>query len=376
MTSKQHCGPGRPSWWPQNEPWPLRGDQSHRWSRSGRVRFFRRIAVLAFAVLVFAVCGVVALVWLVFVKAGIITGSPRMAALVLVTVGLLAEVAATIALFRTMRRVGSPLRGVMEAADQVAEGNYSIRVEERGPPPIRALARSFNTMTERLGSHDRVRRDMMADIAHELRTPLAVIQGKLEGLLDGVYERDDAQLIELLAEVHVVGRLVEDLQTLALSESGALKLEKELTDIGELANDVAHTFQRQAAARNAKLRVDSSPELPLVTIDAVRIREVLVNLMTNALEHTPSSGTVVIGLADVGPKGVSVEVSDSGTGMNPEEADRVFERFHKGSESRGLGLGLAIARNLVIAHGGEIQLTSEAGQGTRVRFTIPRDCKE
>jgi signal transduction histidine kinase len=231
-------------------------------------------------------------------------------------------------------------------------------------------------MTERLGSHDRVRRDMMADIAHELRTPLAVIQGKLEGLLDGVYERDDAQLIELLAEVHVVGRLVEDLRTLALSESGALKLEKESTDIGELANDVAHAFQGQAAARNAKLRVDSSPELPLVTIDAVRIREVLVNLMTNALEHTPSSGTVVIGLADVGPKGVSVEVSDSGTGMNPEEADRVFERFHKGSESRGLGLGLAIARNLVIAHGGEIQLTSEAGQGTRVRFTIPRDCKE
>jgi signal transduction histidine kinase len=340
------------------------------------VRFFRRIAVLAFAVLVFAVCGVVALVWLVFVKAGIITGSPRMAALVLVTVGLLAEVAATIALFRTMRRVGSPLRGVMEAADQVAEGNYSIRVEERGPPPIRALAHSFNTMTERLGSHDRVRRDMMADIAHELRTPLAVIQGKLEGLLDGVYERDDAQLTELLAEVHVLGRLIEDLRTLALSESGALNLEKESTDIGELANDVAHAFQGQGAARNAKLRVDSSPELPLVTIDAVRIREVLVNLITNALEHTPSSGTVVIGLADAGPKGVSVEVSDSGTGMNPEEADRVFERFHKGSESRGLGLGLAIARNLVIAHGGEIQLTSEAGQGTRVRFTIPRDSNE
>jgi signal transduction histidine kinase len=340
------------------------------------VRFFRRIAMLGFALLVFAVCGVVALVWLVFAQLGIIAGSPRLAALLLVAGGLVAAVVAMIALLRTVRRVGMPLRGVMEAADQVAEGNYSIRVEERGPPPIRALARSFNTMTERLGSHDRVRRDMMADIAHELRTPLAVIQGKLEGLLDGVYERDDAQLAELLAEVHVIGRLVEDLRTLALTESGALKLEKESTDLSELATDVARAFQEQAATGNAKLRVDFPPDLPLVTVDAVRIREVLVNLVTNALNHTPSGGTIVISLVDTGDKGISVEVSDSGTGMTPEEANRAFERFHKGSESRGLGLGLAIARNLVVAHGGEIQLTSEQGQGTKVRFTIPRDTKE
>jgi signal transduction histidine kinase len=275
-----------------------------------------------------------------------------------------------------MRRVGMPLRGVMEAADQVAEGNYSIRVEERGPPPIRALARSFNTMTERLGSHDRLRRDMMADIAHELRTPLAVIQGKLEGLLDGVYGRDDAQLTELLAEVHVLGRLVEDLRTLALTESGALKLEKEPTDLRELANDVVRALQGQAAAGNTQLRVESPLDLPLVTIDAVRIREVLVNLVTNAVEHTPSGGTIVISLADAGNEGISVDVSDSGLGMKPEETDRVFERFHKGMGSRGLGLGLAIARNLVIAHGGDIHVTSEPGQGTKVRFTIPRDDRE
>ena len=328
--------------------------------------------MFGFALLVFAVCGVLALVWLAFSKFGIIAGSPRLAVLIIVAGGVVAALVAVIGLFTAMRRVGMPLRGVMEAADQVAEGNYSIRVEERGPPPIRALARSFNTMTERLGSHDRVRRDMMADIAHELRTPLTVIQGKLEGLLDGVYERDDAQLTELLAEVHVLGRLVEDLRTLALTESGALKLEKEPTDLSELANDVTRALQGQAAAGNTQLRVQSPLDLPLVTIDAVRIREVLVNLVTNAVEHTPSRGTIVISLADAGNEGISVEVSDSGTGMKPEETDRVFERFHKGMGSRGLGLGLAIARNLVIAHCGDIHLTSEPGQGTKVRFTIPR----
>lgn len=340
------------------------------------MRFFRRIAILGFALLVLAVCGIVALVWLAFAKLGVIAGSPRLAFLILVVGGLVAALAAMIALFRGMRRIGNPLRGVMEAADQVAEGNYSIRVEERGPPPIRALARSFNTMTERLGSHDRVRRDMMADIAHELRTPLAVIQGKLEGLLDGVYQRDDAQLTELLAEVHVLGRLVEDLRTLALTESGALKLEKELTDITDLANDVSRAFHGQAEAANVKLQVDSPTDLSPVSIDAVRMREVLANLVTNALQHTPSGGAIVIALADAGEKGISVEVTDNGAGMTAAEKNRAFERFHKGSESRGLGLGLAIARNLVVAHGGEIQLTSEPAQGTKVHFTIPRDTKE
>lgn len=332
--------------------------------------------MFGFALLVFAVCGVLALVWLAFSKLGLIAGSPRLAVLIIVAGGVVAALVAIIGLFTAMRRVAMPLRGVMEAADQVAEGNYSIRVEERGPPPIRALARSFNTMTERLGSHDRVRRDMMADIAHELRTPLTVVQGKLEGLLDGVYERDDAQLTELLAEVHVLGRLVEDLRTLALTESEVLKLEKEPTDLSELANDVARSLQGQASAGNTQLRVESPLDLPLVTIDAVRIREVLVNLVTNAVEHTPLGGTIVISMADAGNEGISVEVRDSGTGMNPEETDRVFERFHKGLGSRGLGLGLAIARNLVIAHGGDIHLTSEPGQGTKVRFTIPRDGRE
>lgn len=374
MTSQRQCG-RRPRWSPKNQPWPPQGNQAHQWSRAGRVRFFRRIAILGFLLLVFAVSGIIALLWIVFDRVGIIAGAPRAAALVLIAGGLVSA-ALVITLLRGMRRVGLPLRDVMEAADQVAEGNYAIRVDERGPPPTRALARSFNTMTERLANHDRLRREMMADIAHELRTPLAVIQGKLEGLLDGVYQRDDAQLTELLGEVHVLGRLVEDLRTLALSESGALRLEKEPTDVVELAHDLAKAFQGQAAVGNVQLGVESATDLPPIALDAVRIREVLANLVTNALQHTPPGGTIHIRVAGTNQGAVSVDVSDNGTGMTVEEADRAFERFHKGPESRGFGLGLAIARNLVVAHGGEIQLTSTPGQGTRIRFTLPRDRAE
>src|SRR2546423_1149753 len=133
------------------------------------------------------------------------------------------------------RGVGRPLAGVREAGDRVAAGAYDVRVAEHGMPPVRALARSFNTMTERLQNHDTLRRDLMADVAHELRTPLTVIQGKLEGLLDGVYQPDPGQLQQLLDETHVLSRLVEDLRTLALAESGGLKLQKESTDLSALA---------------------------------------------------------------------------------------------------------------------------------------------
>lgn len=325
--------------------------------------------------LLLGVSGFVAILWFVLTKLGIIVASSPIAPLVLV-VGFVFGLATIAALVGMMRRIGIPLRGVMEAAEQVAAGNYGVRVAERGPPPIRALAHAFNTMTERLGSHDRLRRDLMADIAHELRTPLAVIQGKLEGLLDGVYERNDAEISELLAEAHVLGRLVEDLRTLTLSESGTLKLEKESMDTAGLVHDVVHSLESEARTRNVDLRIDVSANLPLLTIDPVRIREVLVNLVTNALEHTQSGGAIVIRLSDSNGEGVSVEVKDTGTGMSAEDTDRAFERFHKGSGSRGLGLGLAIARNLVLAHGGEIRISSEPGRGTTVRFTLPREAAE
>ena len=194
----------------------------------------------------------------------------------------------------------------------------------------------------------------MADVAHELRTPLTVLQGRLEGLLDGVYPRDDAQLGDLLEETHVLSRLIEDLRTLALSEAGALQLEREPTDIAALARDVAAAFAGEAAARQVTIQVRSDG-LASIAIDPVRIREVLTNLVLErasaqrrlaARARLPSPFDRLSTTGRQSCARVAVSVADTGAGMTPEEAQRVFARFYKGPGSGGSGLGLAIARGL------------------------------
>jgi signal transduction histidine kinase len=359
---KPFCGRGRPPWWPENEAWPPRD----RW-RAGRGRFFRRAAVVALVVLMFSAYGVTALAWLAATKLGLVASEPSAPALWFVggIVGL--GVAITAA---TLRHVAMPIGGVMEAVERVAGGDYDHRVIERGPPPVRALARAFNTMTARLQNHDRLRRDLMADVAHELRTPLTVMQGTLEGLLDGVYPRDDARLQQLLEETHVLSRLVEDLRTLALSESGALKLQKESIDVAELARDAVAAFAAEAASRGVTLALDAPASLTPIEIDPVRIREVLANLLSNALRHTPANGSVHVRVTPAANGRVSIAVQDTGSGMTSDELAHAFDLFYRGSDSRGTGLGLTIAKNLVTAHGGEIQASSEKGLGTTVTLTL------
>jgi signal transduction histidine kinase len=365
--ARRFCGPGRPPWWPENEAWPPR-DPAHRW-RAGRGRFFRRVAALALVILMFSAYGMTALAWLAATKLGLVSSEPSAPALWFVggIVGLSVTIVAA-----TLRRVAMPIGGVMDAAQRVAAGDYEGRVIEHGPPPIRALARAFNTMTERLQNNDRQRRDLMADIAHELRTPLTVMQGTLEALLDGVYPRDDARLQQLLQETHVLSRLVEDLRTLALSDGGALKLQKEPIDVGDLARDVVAAFASESAARGVTLALDAPASLAPIEIDVVRVREILANLLSNALQHTPPRGSVRVRVAATGSGAVEVEVRDTGSGMTPDETARAFDRFYKGSDSRGTGLGLTIAKSLVTAHGGEIHASSEKGRGTTIAFTVPK----
>jgi signal transduction histidine kinase len=367
MMNRSECGPI------SSAPW-----QRHDWhasGRAGRVRFFRRLAVTAFVLFLLGVGGAVALAWLVANSLGFVASSSRGGAFAVLVGGLLAVVIAAVVLGGMMRRVGMPLRRIMEAAERVAEGDYAVRVAEHGPPPIRGLARAFNTMTERLGKHEQQRRNLMADVAHELRTPLTIIQGKLEGLLDGVYPRDDAQLTEILSEMHLLSRLIEDLRTLALSEAGALKLEKELTDVNDLVRDVARAFTAEASLRRVTLQVDVPAALTPLMIDAVRIRQVLNNLLSNALRHTPPGGLIETRVRATDGPMISVEVRDTGSGMTQEEIEGAFERFQKGPDSQGSGLGLTIARNLVVAHGGQIRALSQPGLGTTIRFTLRADTK-
>jgi signal transduction histidine kinase len=334
--------------------------------------FFRRFAIVAMFVVLLGLWGLFALIWTAAARFGVVDQStPRIPFVMIASwfTGL-----ALVAFLRIGRGIGVPLRAVMDAADRVAGGDYTTRVEAHGPPPVRALALAFNTMTERLERNDQQRRNLMADVAHELRTPLTVIQGRVEGLLDGVYPRDDAGLELVLEETRVLSRLIEDLRTLALSEAGALNLEKEPTDLPALARDVAQAFAGEAAARQMAIDVRAEPAPP-IEIDPVRIREVLTNLVSNALRHSVAGGTITLDVSrispDSSPTAVTVSVSDTGAGMSAEEAQQAFGRFYKGADSRGSGLGLAIAHGLVVAHGGKIHVVSEQGRGTTITFTLP-----
>jgi two-component system OmpR family sensor kinase/two-component system sensor histidine kinase BaeS len=225
-------------------------------------------------------------------------------------------------------------------------------------------------MTARLASQDEQRRQLMADVAHELRTPLTVIQGRIEGLLDGVYPRDDQRLTELLEDTRVLARLVEDLRTMANAEAGALHLQIEPTDVSVLLHEAARSCAPLAEARGVSLGVDVSSSLPLVSLDPVRIREVLVNLVSNAVHHTPERGAVRLE-AEASPGWITVRVADTGSGVSPEDLPRIFDRFYRGATSHGSGLGLTIARDLVVAHGGAIRAESELGRGTIMTVTLP-----
>jgi signal transduction histidine kinase len=262
----------------------------------------------------------------------------------------------------------------MEAVGQVEAGDYSTRVAEHGPREVRALVRAFNAMTERLQLNEIQRRNLLADVTHELRTPLTVIQGNLEGLLDGVYPRDEAHLEAILEDTRVLARLIDDLRTLSLAESGALQLHREPTDLSVLASETMTSFKAQAEAASVALRVAMPDDMPLLELDPVRLREVLANLISNALCYTPAGGSVqLMGQLNLPDQKVTLSVSDTGSGIAPQDLPHIFDRFYKAGNSRGTGLGLAIAKNVITAHGGEISAQSDGlpGHGTTIRFTLP-----
>jgi two-component system sensor histidine kinase BaeS len=277
---------------------------------------------------------------------------------------------------RVARRVGRPLGDLVDAAGRIEAADYTVRVDEspRGGSDLRGLSRAFNSMAERLESEDATRRQLLADVSHELRTPLAVIQGNLEALLDGVYPPDAAHIGPILEETRVLERLIDDLRTLSLAESGALPLHREPTDPDVLLDDVATAHRARAAAAGVTLTVAAGPDVAPVDLDPVRMRQVLSNLVDNALRVMPDGGTISLAATAANAE-LTLRVTDDGPGIPADLLPNVFERFAKSPTSRGSGLGLAIARAIVEAHGGTIGAESipapASGHGTTVTITLP-----
>lgn len=276
-------------------------------------------------------------------------------------------------------RVTRPLTRLTRAARTMAEGDLSVRV--RGSPvrEINDLAGAFNTMASSLSDADRQRRQMTADVAHELRTPLSIIRGRLEGMQDGIYSATPDQIATLLNETALLERLIEDLRLLALAEAGQLPLHMESIAPAPLLRSVAQSFAGQARSQGVDLRVAEIPALPELEADPQRIAQVLGNLVANSLRHTPTGGTVLLNawvLAQDKQQAVCISVSDTGSGIAPEDLPHIFDRFYRADPARtraggGAGLGLAIAKRLIEAHHGQIWAESSPGKGTTVAFSLP-----
>ncbi len=362
----------RPPWWPAGEPWPPSRPPWHRIPG----RLFLRVGCLIglFFVLIFA--ALAAIFWLVAQTLGIVSIPPGAFVWVgpLAVLALVVVVGSIVSTMRALRRAVTRIGDLLEAAGRLADGDYTARVAERGPREVRAVAHAFNAMAGRLQASAEQRRNLLADVTHELRTPLTIIQGNLEGLLDGVYPADEEHLRLILAETQTLSRLVDDLRTLALAESGALQLKKEPTDLALLARETAASFRAQADAAGVAIRVEAPPDLPAAEVDPARIREALANLIANALRYTPSGASITVRCAAEsvdGVRRVALAVEDTGRGIAAEDLPHIFDRFYKSGDSGGMGLGLAITKNLIAAHGGEISTHSQPGQGTTIRFTLP-----
>jgi signal transduction histidine kinase len=332
-----------------------------------RVRFMRRMAAFAFvAFLLFAflVAGFIAVLMSTF---GAVAGGGGPGAFVLAAF-LVLVISFNVA--RGVRRLIVPLGDLIDAAERVESGDYSVRVRVRGPRELRALSRAFNEMSEHLEASETERRRLLADVTHELRTPLTVIQGSVEAIVDEVHPPDAAHLRAILNETQVLSRLIDDLRTVSIADAGALTLHREDTDIGRLTRDTAASFDSQAAAAGVAMRVDTDGA-GSAEVDPIRLREVLNNVIANALRYTPSGGSVAVSAHGEDGR-VAIAVRDTGAGIAPDVLPHVFERFTHAADSPGAGLGLAIAKGLVAAHGGTIEARSTLGQGTEIRFTLPR----
>jgi signal transduction histidine kinase len=277
-----------------------------------------------------------------------------------------------------------PLRVLKNAATAIASGDLAQRVSIRSRDELGDLGLAFNKMAESLASAEIQRRHLVADVAHELRTPLAAIQGTLEGMQDGVLPLDEEQVSALYSETMLLNRLVGDLKLISLAEAGQLKLEKQETEPSILIHQIVDRAKTQSDLKNVRLETDLPSDLPILWMDSDRITQVLNNLIGNALRYTPEGGTITVQASYLTATALmEVSVRDTGQGINPDDLLYIFDRFYRADKSRarssgGSGLGLAIVKQLIEAHGGMVRAESpiyndlnQRGYGTKISFTIP-----
>lgn len=274
------------------------------------------------------------------------------------------------------RSILHPLRDMMQASQRIAEGHYDERVKTGGVDELGQLAERFNRMAEKLNQVESIRRQLIGDVSHELRTPLTAIKGSMEGLMDGVLPANDETYQQIHQEADRLNRLVDDLQELSRVEAGAYELDLRPTQIAPMVETLSKRFRQQFETKGVKLDLNLPADLPPVLADEHRILQVLTNLTGNALQYTPSDGTVTISAARKNGS-VRITVRDTGAGIVPEHLSHLFDRFYRVDKSRsraaggGSGIGLTIAKYLVEAHGGEIYVESEgAGKGSTFSFTL------
>jgi signal transduction histidine kinase len=275
----------------------------------------------------------------------------------------------------TFRRYGRPMTNIFSAIDSVSEGDLSVRVPEHYPRQFGQLAKRFNHMVSELERADQQRRNLTADIAHELRTPLHIIQGNLEGILDGVYEATPDHINNTLEETQLLARLVNDLQTLSLAEAGQLPLHPTRFLVADLMADLTSSFSAQAASLDIDLQTEVPASNLELTTDYDRLNQALSNLISNSLRHTPQGGRISIRATPSTNDHLQITLQDTGSGISPEDLPFIFDRFWRADKSRTdrahSGLGLAITKQIVLAHGGTIDVESKIGEGTKFVIDIP-----
>jgi len=344
----------------------------------GRRRFFLPFALFFGGIAATFFIGIAAIVYLAITQAHLQIHNNII--LLGCSIPLVFIIVTTIISGFTFRRFGRPMTDIFSAIDSIAEGDLSTRVPEHYPRDFGQLARRFNHMVSELERAEQQRRNLTADIAHELRTPLHIIQGNLEGILDGVYEATPENLNNTLDETKLLARLVNDLQTLSLAEAGQLPLHPARFLLADLIEDLTSSFSSQASSLGISLLTNNADRSKELTADYDRLNQVLSNLISNAIRHTPQGGTISLRTESIPSgapfgDGIRIAVKDTGSGIPAEDIPFIFDRFWRGSKSRteriNSGLGLAIAKQLIHAHHGTIEVQSKTNEGTTFVIELP-----